>query len=90
MNDCNQKLSWRERISFCSGDLAQNIIYQTVSIWLLFFYTNVYGLSPSAAALMFLVVRIVDLCCMPMIIEHLSEDEQYIASVRYIQNLCSK
>ena len=27
---------------------------------------------------------------MPMIIEHLSEDEQYIASVRYIQNLCSK
>ena len=27
------KLSWRERIGFCSGDLAQNLIYQTVSIW---------------------------------------------------------
>ena len=26
------KLSWRERIGFCSGDLAQNLIYQTVSI----------------------------------------------------------
>lgn len=26
MNDCNQKLSWRERISFCSGDLAQNTL----------------------------------------------------------------
>jgi hypothetical protein len=25
------KLSWRERIGFCSGDLAQNLIYQTVS-----------------------------------------------------------
>ena len=40
MNDGNYKLSWRERISFCAGDLAQNIIYQTVSIWLLFFYTT--------------------------------------------------
>ena len=29
------KLSWRERLGFCSGDLAQNLIYQTVSIWLM-------------------------------------------------------
>ena len=35
------KLSWRERLGFCSGDLAQNLIYQTVSIWLLFYYNNV-------------------------------------------------
>ena len=39
------RLSWRERIGFCSGDLAQNLIYQTVSIWLLFYYNNVYGLD---------------------------------------------
>ena len=32
INGC-YKLSWRERIGFCSGDLAQNLIYQTVSIW---------------------------------------------------------
>lgn len=32
-NGC-YKLTWRERIGFCSGDVAQNIIYQTVSIWL--------------------------------------------------------
>lgn len=67
MNDGNYKLSWRERISFCAGDLAQNIIYQTVSIWLLFFYTNVYGLSPAVAAVMFLVVRIVDLVWDPFV-----------------------
>ena len=54
-------------MSFCSGDLAQNIIYQTVSIWLLFFYTNVYGLSPSVAAVMFLVVRIVDVIWDPVV-----------------------
>lgn len=45
-NGC-YKLTWRERIGFCTGDVAQNIIYQTVSIWLLLFYTNVYGLAPT-------------------------------------------
>ncbi|MDO5443065.1 MAG: MFS transporter [Bacteroidia bacterium] len=54
-------------MSFCSGDFAQNIIYQTVSIWLLFFYTNVYGLAPSVAAVMFLVVRIVDVIWDPIV-----------------------
>ena len=34
-NGC-YKLSWRERIGFSCGDLAQNLIYQTVSIWLLY------------------------------------------------------
>ena len=29
------KLSWIQRIGFGSGDMAQNLIYQTVSIWLL-------------------------------------------------------
>lgn len=67
MNDGCYKLSWRERTGFCSGDFAQNIIYQTVSIWLLFFYTNVYGLSPSAVALMFLVVRIIDVIWDPVV-----------------------
>lgn len=67
MDNGYYKLSWRERISFCSGDVAQNIIYQTVSIWLLFFYTNVYGLAPGVAAVMFLVVRIVDVVWDPMV-----------------------
>lgn len=31
------KLSWLQRIGYGSGDLAQNLIYQTISIWLLFF-----------------------------------------------------
>lgn len=65
-NGC-YKLTWRERIGFCTGDVAQNIIYQTVSIWLLFFYTNVYGLAPNVAAVMFLVVRIVDVIWDPIV-----------------------
>lgn len=65
-NGC-YRLSWRERIGFSSGDLAQNLIYQTVSIWLLFFYTNVYGLKPSVSAVMFLVVRIIDVIWDPVV-----------------------
>ena len=61
------KLSWRERIGFCSGDLAQNLIYQTVSIWLLFYYNNVYGLDSAVVAVMFLVVRIIDVVWDPMV-----------------------
>jgi len=61
------KLSWRQRIGFSAGDLAQNLIYQTVSIWLLFFYTNVYGLAPASSAVMFLVVRIIDVIWDPVV-----------------------
>ncbi len=61
------KLSWLQRIGFGSGDLAQNLIYQTISMYLLFFYTNVFGLDPAVAAVMFLIVRIVDVIWDPMV-----------------------
>lgn len=61
------KLSWLQRIGFGAGDLAQNLIYQTISMWLLFFYTNVFGLRPEAAAVMFLVVRLVDVIWDPIV-----------------------
>lgn len=61
------KLSWLQRIGFGSGDLAQNLIYQTISIWLLFFYTNVFGLDAGAASIMFLVVRIIDVIWDPIV-----------------------
>lgn len=61
------RLNWLQRIGFGSGDLAQNLIYQTVSMYLLIFYTNVYGLDPASAAFMFLVVRIVDVLWDPIV-----------------------
>ncbi len=61
------KLNWLQRIGFGAGDMAQNLIYQTISIWLLFFYTNVFGLDPGAAALMFLIVRLVDVLWDPIV-----------------------
>lgn len=61
------KLSWLQRIGFGSGDLAQNLIYQTVATYLLFYYTNVFGIKPSAAAFMFLIVRLVDVIWDPFV-----------------------
>lgn len=61
------KLGWVQRVGFGAGDLAQNLIYQTVSMYLLFFYTNVYGLNPGVAAVMFLIVRIVDVIWDPLV-----------------------
>ncbi len=61
------KLSWLTRIGFGAGDLAQNLIYQTVATYLLFFYTNVFGIGPGAAAFMFLIVRLVDVLWDPFV-----------------------
>ncbi len=61
------KLSWVQRIGFGSGDLAQNLIYQVIAQYLLIFYTNVYGLPPATAAVMFLIVRLVDVIWDPIV-----------------------
>lgn len=61
------KLSQVQRIGFGSGDLAQNLIYQTVSMYLLIFYTNVFGLPAATAAVMFLIVRLIDVIWDPIV-----------------------
>ncbi|MBR1388156.1 MAG: MFS transporter [Prevotella sp.] len=61
------QLNWLQRIGFGSGDLAQNLIYQTICMYLLIFYTNVYGLEPAEAAFMFLIVRVVDVLWDPLV-----------------------
>lgn len=61
------KVSMLKCVGFGAGDLAQNLIYQTISMYLLFFYTNVYHLDAAAAAVMFLVVRIIDVIWDPIV-----------------------
>ncbi|UOE58745.1 MFS transporter [Priestia filamentosa] len=56
-----------EKVGYASGDFACNLIYNTVSTYLLFFYTDVFGLSAAAAGTMFLVVRIIDALADPFI-----------------------
>ena len=54
------RLSWRCRLGFGAGDLAQNLLVSAVGTYLLFFSTDVIGLAPSAVATMFLAVQLAD------------------------------
>jgi len=59
-------ISVREKIAYGLGDTASNIIFQTVMMFLLLFYTDVMGLSPAAVGTMFLLVRIIDAVTDPL------------------------
>ena len=41
------KLSWLQRIGFGSGDLAQNLIFQTVACYLMIYLTTVLKINPA-------------------------------------------
>ncbi|WP_395321721.1 MFS transporter [Levilactobacillus parabrevis] len=51
---------WPERLSYGLSDAADNLVFQMMTTYLLFFYTDVYGLSASAAAILFVVARLAD------------------------------
>lgn len=52
--------TWPERISYGLSDAADNLVFQMLTTYLLFFYTDVYGLDPAAVAVLFIVARIAD------------------------------
>jgi GPH family glycoside/pentoside/hexuronide:cation symporter len=46
----SQKLSVTEKIGYSLGDLAANLIFQTLVTFLAFFYTNVFGIPADKAS----------------------------------------
>lgn len=60
-------MPWRERISYGLGDTASNLIFQMTTLYLMYFYTDVFGLNPAAVAVLFLVARVVDAIAEPFI-----------------------
>ena len=55
-----QKCSLRERAVYGFGDLASCLFWQTITLYLLFFYTDVFGLAAAAAGIMIGVSRLLD------------------------------
>ena len=53
-------LSLKEKIGYSLGDAASNIYFQTFIIFLLNFYTDVFGIPAAAVGTMFLFTRIFD------------------------------
>jgi glycoside/pentoside/hexuronide:cation symporter, GPH family len=60
MSEATQRLSFREKIGYGFGDLASCLFWATVMSQLLFFYTDIFGLTGKAAGIMFFVSRILD------------------------------
>jgi len=55
-----ERISIKEKIGFGLGDTASNLFFQTFMLFLLYFYTDVYGISAGVAGTMFLITRIWD------------------------------
>ena len=59
MNYISQKLSIKEKIGYSLGDLAANLVFQTLMTYLAYFYTDIYGLSPTDSSIIMLVVGLI-------------------------------
>ncbi|MGY5958262.1 glycoside-pentoside-hexuronide (GPH):cation symporter [Kosakonia sp. BK9b] len=54
------RLSTMEKLSFGMGDAACGIVFSSVTMFLTYFYTDIYGLDAAAVGVMFLVTRVLD------------------------------
>lgn len=59
MNQISQKLSIKEKIGYSLGDLAANLVFQTLMTYLAYFYTDIYGLEANHASAIILTVGLV-------------------------------
>ena len=55
-----QKLSLKEKVGFGFGDAAASMFWKLFSMYLMFFYTDIFGISAVVVGTMFLVTRIWD------------------------------
>lgn len=62
-----QQTKWPERISYGLSDAADNLVFQVMTTYLLYFYTDIYGLSAGAVALLFLIARVADVFESPVV-----------------------
>ncbi len=53
-------LSIKDKIGYGLGDMASALVWQTATLFLAYFYTDVFGLPAAIMGTMFLVVRAVD------------------------------
>lgn len=56
MATTSQRISVFEKIGYSLGDLAANLVFQTLITYLAYFYTDIYGLKSTDASIIMLVV----------------------------------
>jgi GPH family glycoside/pentoside/hexuronide:cation symporter len=65
--DRGARLGWARITAFGAGDFAFNLYWQSISLYLLFYYTDAVGLSPATAGLIYMVASIWDGLIDPLI-----------------------
>ncbi|HHG8773008.1 TPA: MFS transporter [Raoultella planticola] len=60
-------LTTKNKIGYGLGDMASALVWQTATLFLAYFYTDVFGLPAAIMGTMFLVVRVVDAVVDPCI-----------------------
>lgn len=56
----SDRIPFREKLAYGFGDLASCMYWQTFMVYIMFFYTDVFGISGKAVGLMLLLARIWD------------------------------
>jgi glycoside/pentoside/hexuronide:cation symporter, GPH family len=60
------RISLKEKIGYSLGDASSNLYWKTFEFYLMFFYTDVFGISAAAAGTMLAVTRIADAVADPV------------------------
>lgn len=61
-----QRLPVKEKFGYGLGDLASNIVFQVVINFMMYFYTDVFGIGAAAVGTLMLVVRLFDAVTDPL------------------------
>ncbi|MES2776861.1 MAG: MFS transporter [Bacteroidota bacterium] len=59
MKSTSEKLSVLEKVGYSLGDLAANLVFQTLMTYLAYFYTDIYGLQPNHASAVIFTVGLI-------------------------------
>ncbi len=62
-----EKLSLKEKIGYGFGDAASSMFWKLFSMYLMFFYTDIFGISAVVVGTMFLITRIWDAAFDPFV-----------------------
>ncbi|MEH7415591.1 MFS transporter [Neobacillus drentensis] len=71
--ETNSKLSLKRVLAYASTDTAGNLLYCTLTSFIMYFYTDVFGISIASAGLILLIARIFDALDAPiwgLVIDH--------------------
>src|SRR4030065_1468826 len=60
MNERAQKIRLSEKIGYAVGDAGLNLVFSTIATFLMFFLTDIFGVSTAAIVTLFLVTRMWD------------------------------